>query len=51
MNGTVHTAAAEKRLVGGIDDGIDGQARDVVDDDLDNGPTECPCVKSARQPS
>ena len=35
MNGAVDTAAAEQRLVGGIDDGVDLKLGDVAFDDLD----------------
>jgi hypothetical protein len=30
MDGTVDTAAAQQALVGGVDDGIHGQGRDVA---------------------
>ena len=35
MNGAVDAAAAEQRLVGGIDDGVDIKPGDVAFDDLD----------------
>lgn len=35
MNGAVNAAAAEQRLVGGIDNGIDLESGDVAFDDLD----------------
>ncbi len=33
MDGAVDPAAAEQRAVGGIDDGVDGEPRDVALDD------------------
>src|SRR6185437_3159743 len=37
MDGAIHTATAEQRGIGSIDDGVDGLFRDVALDDLDAG--------------
>jgi hypothetical protein len=40
MNGAIHPATAKQRAVGGVDNGIDAQAGDVGDDDLQPRRTE-----------
>jgi hypothetical protein len=34
MDRAVHAATAEQRSIGGVDDGVNAQARDVSDDDF-----------------
>jgi hypothetical protein len=43
MDGAVDPAAAEQRLVGGVDDRIDAERRDVGDHDLEAGLRGCGC--------